>query len=147
MCRIVQWIPEKTKKTKILTGPWSSRSGLPTRQSKTTLDPWCAQISVLFRPMNSFGFWFSLESSLTRMKLTGSTIDSLVDNSLEFPYKRSIPEHENTENKKSFWLFRCPKSYSDNLETFFKAQKHFFKTVEVESGSNRWNEHWTETTE
>ena len=74
-----------------LTGPWSSRFGLPTRQSKTTLEPACAQISVLFLPMK-----ICLPCSWSFMKSTGSTIDSFVESSFGLPYNRSIPE-ENTE--------------------------------------------------
>ena len=80
-----------------LTGPWPLMSGRPIRQSKTTLDPACAQISVLFRPMKRLSFLSSSYDPL--MKSTGSTMDALVDNSMGFPYSLSMPE-ENTAKKK-----------------------------------------------
>ena len=83
--------------------------------------------------MNNFGFWFSLESSLTRMKLTGSTIDSLVDNSLEFPYKRSIPEHENTENKKKVFDYLGVQSHIQTIWKLSSKHKSIFLRM------SKWN--------
>ena len=65
-CKFVVTSGEKLKPLKnfmkkyqiVLTGACFFRSGLPTKQSKTTFDPACAHISVLFLPIKRLLVFF-----------------------------------------------------------------------------------------
>ena len=103
----------------VLTGACFFRSGLPTKQSKTTFDPACAHISVLFLPIKRLLVFFVKPSgSQLLMKSTGSTIETFDDNSM--PDDRNTEKEKRDKNNISKSLFyheinnvlQCPGAYS-----------------------------------